>query len=84
MSRFEDYADLAAHCVENAGRAADARYRSLLIDMAATWCEFAQEYVEAADSRKRLEELTRAISELAMSVPNLGPQIEAPVERHLN
>ena len=85
MSRFEDYLDLAAQCMANAGRIADARYRSILIDMAATWCKLAQERLEeAGEGRKRLEELAGAISELARSVSHLGQRVEAFEERRPN
>lgn len=78
MSRFEDYADLAAQCVANASRAADARYRSFLIDMATTWRQLARECVEAADGQGRLEELAVAISEVGSSAPHPGQQFHAP------
>ena len=85
MSCFEGYLDLAGECMANADRIADARYRSILIDMAATWCKLAQERLEdAREGRKRLEEFSGAIFELARSVPHFGQQLEASEERRLN
>jgi hypothetical protein len=63
MERFEDYVEMARRCLADARRTADPRYRSFLVDMAATWCKFAKERLDTAgDRRYRPEEATRAVT----------------------
>jgi hypothetical protein len=77
MSTYDDYLDIAANCVANARQTADARYRSLLIDMAAMWCDRAREFLDgAAKGLERLAETAKMVAELDSPDPQTTPPIE--------
>jgi hypothetical protein len=77
MSRFDDYLDMAAHCVANARRTADARHRSVLIDIAATWCDLARELFDGATKGlERLAEIAWMVAELDSFDRRTAPPVE--------
>jgi hypothetical protein len=74
MSPIDDYLDMAVHCVENARETRDARYRMILIDMAATWCDLASEFRDGSTSGlERLGEIAKIVAELDGAAPGAPP-----------
>jgi hypothetical protein len=68
MNPFDHCLDMAARCVTYARRTPDARYRSFLIEMAATWCDLATEFLDgAAKGLERLAETATVVAELDIS-----------------
>lgn len=79
MERFEDYVEMATQCLIDARRTADPRYRSFLVDMAATWCKFAKERLDTAgDRRYRLEEAAKAVAAFVEAPEVRAVALECP------
>jgi hypothetical protein len=81
MSVFECYLDMAALGGPSAREAADARFRLFLIDLAATRCDLAREFLEGVPRRlERRPETAGMAADLHSSDPGAAPSVEGQDE----
>jgi hypothetical protein len=77
VSPFDQCLDMAARSVSYARRTPDARFRSFLIDLAATWCDLARDFLGgAATGLERLAETAKTVAELDNSDPHAASSFE--------
>jgi hypothetical protein len=91
MSLFDDYLDMAGRSVGYGSQTADERFRFFLIDLAATRCDLAREFLDdaatgldvPAETAKMAAELETFDPQAAPSLEGLEPRMIAGLKRRI-